>query len=140
MKKIVIVICTCLLLIGCTSKIIKEKNKLDFSETDEFKNLLENKNNIKSFIITELTDGGRFCYDANSVINDAFELFDNIKEITETNIEVTDDDTIYEFILNDGTSIHFSFNGRSYVFGDKKYEVGNFYKISVRDLEEIGCE
>lgn len=107
MKKIIILILL-LSLTGCTKK------EFDFKETDDFKFVQENKENIEKIVLKTVTLLGEKCYLVNT--EEAYNLLDNITIKHET-LEYISDSNSY-------IMVHFDENikNKYYFEKEKLYE------------------
>lgn len=133
MKKILITFgFIIIVLIGCSKKEV-----LNFKDTSDVKNIIDNKSSIVKAIVRKTTIGSRNCY--NVPVNDAYDAITNMKILDKSNISVTDDYMSYIFEFDNGTKQYFSFEGDFYVYNKENYEV-DFKQLDLNEDDMYECD
>ena len=116
-------------LIICTFFI--KPNPLKFKETNEFKNIEYNKDNIKEINIRTETLIGRYCYKID--IEKGYKLLNNISIKNKTNMICTDSDMYIEVYFNNNTKNTFKFECGNLVYNQDRYKLKNKIKLYNKD-------
>ena len=116
MKKILLIIFSLFIIVGC--KNIEPKY---LNEFDEYKNL--NRNNILNIEKIRFTEAGdiRTIYDEDEEIDNIFNYVTNIKLGEETNMTCEDNTTIYKFYLKDNKTISIEIECNWVIIDKKRY-------------------
>ena len=130
MKKVIILLLMCIIIVGCKSKISGTNKNDDISiknvsimDHDKYKNF--KIDNVQSLNILRYTVAG---LDEISVtdyesIKSYYNSISKVRLLKETNRACEDNTTIYEFIMNNGEKITFEFECEWLVIDNKRYEV-----------------
>ncbi|MBR4672200.1 MAG: hypothetical protein IKO78_03235 [Bacilli bacterium] len=131
MKKFLIFLCACLLLVGCNSK--KEENVVNqpvddteiklIMELDSYKDLkLED---IVSYEEIRFVYAGdiRKTYTDRETIESVYNMLSEVKIKNTTGASCEDNTTVHKFTVKDGTTYSFEFECGVFVYGRFRYEV-----------------
>lgn len=134
MKKFLILLFACVLLVGCNeTKENKENNtaggndnqtepRLLFS-LDEYKDLTRDK--VESIELIKFTEAGdaRQTYTNESDIDTIYSVVSSIKIANKTERACEDNTTVYNLVLNDGTTRSVEIECEWVVVGKNRYEI-----------------
>lgn len=98
-------------------------NLLKFQETEEFRYVENNKDNIDKFIVKTVTLLGKNCYEIDS--NKGYNILNDISLKKEVNVKTFDSDMYLEVYFNNDIKKSFYFEGENFVYNNKKYKLKN---------------
>ncbi len=121
--KVIIPIILVMIITLLFCKIFIKPKVFNFKETDNFKYIEKNKDNVEQFVVRTITLLGEYCYEIN--IDKGYNALNNISIKKETNMHTFDSDMYLEIYFKDETLKSFYFEGDNLVYNNKKYELDN---------------